>query len=166
MKEKRKFIDKQGRLFGVISIIDIVVIAVVIVLAVSVYTKFFVLENSATTSKSQDISYSVTVSAVRECIADSIKPGDTLYDQDKGTAIGTVTGVNVVDAKKALAMPDGSTINAPVENRCDIVLDIDADGLISEGRYYVGRTYEINSGSTRNLCTKYVSFSAVISEIK
>lgn len=162
----RKFIDKKGRIFGIISVIDIIVIAVVVVLAFAIYTKFFVLENTAVATADSEIGYNVTIGNVRNYISDNIKVGDKIYDSETGAQIGTITDVSVSDAETQLALDDGTYVMAPCENRYDVVVSVDAAGIISDGRYYINRNYELNMGLTKNLCTKYVSFSAVITGIE
>ena len=53
-----------------------------------------------------------------------------------------------------------------MEGRNDVYLTLSADGLESNGRYYVNRTYEVSVNSYRNIYTKYVTCECIITEIQ
>ncbi len=162
-----KLIDKQGRLFGKVSVIDLVVILVVVVLAVSLYLKRNVMEHTSTNVSGTPITYEVKAVSVRDESLDDFQVGDLVYDQDNdsGNAIGTIEAVRYVDNTPLASDTAGNFHKLPVEGRHDVVLTLSALSTSSNGKIYVNRTYELNANSTRNLYTKYVSFECVLTEI-
>ena len=60
----KKIIDSKGKLFGVINIIDLVVIIAVVVLALSAFVKFD--QNEKITSSDKVIEYTVEVENIRQ----------------------------------------------------------------------------------------------------
>ena len=98
-----KIIDRNGRLFGKISVIDLLVVAVVVVLAAALYFK----NNQAhtgTTVTEENITFQIRARGVYDYVADAIQVGDGLYDKDYasgGKAIGRITDIQVERDRRA-----------------------------------------------------------------
>jgi hypothetical protein len=160
----KKIIDERGRLFGKISVIDLVVIAVIAVLAAAAYTKFNVLENTVMTTKTVPTRYTVLVKNGRQTTADMLRVGDKFFSEN-GLAAGTVTAVDVTPATVVSSVLDGTSTVGSIEGRVDITLTIEAQCSVTNGRYYVDRTYELNVNNEQKFRTKYAFFSAAILSI-
>lgn len=163
----KKIIDEHGRVFGKVSIIDFFVVLIVLAIGAALYVKFNVLEVTSVSAKTDMITYTVNVSGVRQYTVDSFKVGDLLYDKNGsgGYSIGTITAINVTDAKKASETIDGTVVLGNYIDRYDISITLSAEGALSDGRYLVNKTYELNSGSVRSFYTKFCAFEATIAEI-
>lgn len=163
----KKIIDENGRLFGKISVIDILVIVIVLIAGAALYVKYGVLETTNVAADTVPVTYTVTIAGVRDFTVDSIQPGDLLYDKNGGGGypVGTITDVAFSNAKKASELADGTLVMGNVEGRYDVVLTVAADGKVSQGRYLVNKTYELNVNSRRTFYTKYSTFEGVISGI-
>ncbi len=163
----KKIIDQHGRLFGKISIIDVLVLLVVLAVAAVLFVKFSPSGTVGNTSDLSPITYKVTINGVRDYTLDSLMAGDAVYDKDSGStiAIGTITQIETAPAQKVSSLTDGTLVLGDYEGRYDVTVTIEAEGIVSERRTLINKTYELNVNSTRNLITKYTSFSAVISEI-
>ncbi len=163
----KKVIDKQGRIFGKISVIDIFVLLIVLALGAALYLKFNVLDFTNKAAETDTLTYTVTIEGVRQYTVDGLKTGDLLYDvNSSSSAVGTITGIDVADAQKAAETLDGTTVLGRYEGRYDVTLTVTADGVISGGRYLVNKTYELNANSEREFQTKYCLFEAKITELK
>ena len=92
MKKKSTF-AKDGKLFGKISIIDIIVVLCVIVLAFGIYAKFTSNSDAVSSSEKAKIEYVYKVKGVRDFTIDAFKKGGPVYDQDTKEYMGEVTGV-------------------------------------------------------------------------
>ena len=160
-----KLIDEKGKLFGRINVIDLAVVLVVIVLAVGVYVQFGVKESTSVTSAMQPVTYEVAVEGVRPSALENLMEGDTLYDQTSGNPIGTITAIRSQQAQNPINLPNGTVIQADAENRIDLFLTVEADAVVNAEGTFVGRTYELLVGSTKNFYTKYVSFIGAVSQI-
>ncbi len=63
----KKIMDERGRLFGVINIIDVIVILLAVVLVCGVYVKFSKNERTAAGSSDlQEVTYQMEIKTVRE----------------------------------------------------------------------------------------------------
>ena len=163
----KKIIDEHGRVFGKVSIIDFLVILIVVVIGAALYVKFNVLDATSVTAKTDSIIYSISVNGVRSYSVDGFKIGDAVYDKNSsgGNAVGTITDIKVTDAKKAAVTLDGKIVLGNYVGCYDISLTVKANGTISDGRYFVNKTYEVNANSVRTFNTKFCTFDATILRI-
>ena len=151
-----KLIDREGRLFGKISIIDVLVLAVVIVMAVALYVK--------TNHREITSTYQILVSGVRGYVADAIREKDMLYDVDNssGGALGEITDIQVMEGAKLAEYDDGTMEMTPVEDGVNLLLTVEGRGIISDGRYLVNRVYDLGVNSARNYHTPYAQFTGTV----
>lgn len=161
-----KLIDRNGRLFGKISIIDVLVVAVVLFLAVALRFK----GNQTHTSTSVTevpITYQVTASGVRSYVANAIQVGDVLYDLDMDSSghLGEITAIEVLPPSKQAEFHDGTVDFVPAEDSVDLLLSVKAYGLIDNGRYLINRVYDLGLNASRNLYTPYAQFVGAITSI-
>lgn len=163
-----KIIDRNGRLFGKISIIDLVVVAVVIVMAFALYVKTNHNEITSTSTSNTPITYQMLVRGVRTYVADAVQVGDHVYDQDRnsgGGSLGEITDIEILPSGKLAEFKDGTIDTVPVEDGVDMLLTIQVEGLITEGRYVLNRVYDLGVNSSRNFCTMYAQFTGTIYSI-
>ncbi len=163
----KKLLDEHGRLFGKVSIIDVFVILIVLALGAALYIKFNVLDFTSKSGETDTLTYTVKISGVRQYTVDGLMIGDLLYDTNSSSyAIGTISAIDITDAKKAAETLDGTIVLGDFEGRYDITLTVTADGVESGGRYLVNKTYELNANSMREFQTKYCMFEAKIASLQ
>lgn len=162
---KRRFIDERGRLFGAVSVVDVIVVILALALIAAVYAKFHVLDKTSSDVPTSEVTYQVKISSVRDSAVSTILAGDALYSST-GTDLGTITAVETRDAERTTQLLDGTLVNGTVENRIDIYLTLKAPCAVTNGRYYVSKTYEINVNSERDFLTKYNTFRGTIISIE
>lgn len=161
-----KIIDKNGRLFGKISIIDVLVILVVVALAAALRFK----SNQTHTGTSSDnipITFQVTLNGMRSYVADAIQVGDMLYDLDysSGGALGRISGIETLPGARIAEFSDGTKADAPVEDGVTLVLTVEGRGIISNNRYLINRVYNLGINTTRNYYTPYAQFLATVTSV-
>ena len=156
---KRKFIDENGRIFGTISAIDVLVILVVLVLATAIYLKFNVKE-ATITDAGEEIEFEVFVNYVRESAYDSVRIGDEIYSD--ATLIGTITGIEIEPTAINMQCADGSIKQITNPARCDVTLTIKAPCTENGGTYYTANYIPLNYYSEIYLNTKYNTFGGYI----
>ncbi|MBR4098437.1 MAG: DUF4330 domain-containing protein [Clostridium sp.] len=162
-----KIIDKNGRLFGKISVIDVVVIAVVAALATALYMKNNTLEHTSTSVSNDVITYQVLVNGARTYVGDVIQCGDQLFDPERSTggSLGTIVDIQRLEGTKLAEFNDGTVAMAPVEDGENILLTVEGSGMISNGRVLLNRIYDLGVNSSRTFCTKYAQFTATVIDI-
>ena len=161
-----KIIDRNGRLFGKISIIDVVVILVVAILAAALGFKNSQTHTS-TTSSNIPITFQLRVNGEHDYVAAAVRVGDKLYDQENssGGPLGTITNIETLPGTKVATFNDGTMGLAPVENGVTLVLTVEGSGVISNNRYLINRVYNLGVNTTRNYYTPYAQFTGTIASI-
>ena len=82
----KPFIDRDGRIFGLVSVVDLLVLIFLVLAGVSLYLKANVLDTTQTAqshdlSAMDTVSVQVLVSNVSDFVADALEIGDEVYDQ-------------------------------------------------------------------------------------
>lgn len=163
----KKLIDENGRLFGRISVIDVVVIAVIVVLAAALYTKDTALPIAGISDPLQHIRYEVTITNMPDGRLESLREEDTLYDKETGNPMGTIKDIQVEECVISMLKADGTYVMAPVEGRHNVTLTVDAQAMVDErGHYYVNRTNIVGVGWSMDFYTKTSLFSGTITEME
>lgn len=163
----RKVLDEKGRLFGVINIVDVIVIILAIVLICGIYVKFGRDERTgaASSGSMQTVTYQMEIKSVRSGIADNLREGDKIYDKENDVQLGMITDVQVTDARRSEALADGTIVEGTVQGRYDVTLTIEGSAQIIDGRHYIGRSDEISVNSDKQSYTKYCEFTGTVISI-
>ena len=163
-----KILDRDGRLFGKISIIDVIVLLVVAVLAVAVFVKSQRAQTSTSITDTPVI-YQMLLTNQPEYMRSAIQEGDQLYDQERSTggSLGTITQVEVSDGTNLGALDDGTYAVLPAENRYNILITVECAGLVSaDGGVALNRVYDLGVNSSRTFTTQYASFIGTVTDIQ
>lgn len=155
-----KIVDRNGRLFGKISIIDVVVILAVVVMALAIYVKTHKPQTGSNVSNTT-IVYQMKVDNLPQYVVDSIQIGDDIYDKERSTggSLGKITDIQISDGTSEAKMDDGTYEIVPAENRYNLLLTIEGQGLVeSDGSYLLNRVYDLGVNSSREFNNKYSLF--------
>jgi hypothetical protein len=154
-------LDDNGRLFGKISLIDIVILVIVAVLAVAAASKLAPTASGGTTA-TKPATYTVLIKNIKQSNADSMRAGDAIWSS-AGTRIGTITDVAVNPARESGQLVDGTyRADAVVEGKVDVYLTIQTDVSTANGRIYVDRAFELGVNRLDIFKTKYTKFEGII----
>lgn len=165
-----KIIDRNGRLFGKISVIDVLVILVVAVMAAALYFK----NNQAHTGTAVNerlITFQIRARGVDDYVADAVLVGDSIYDQSYssgGRALGEITDVQIVrdpGAKLADKLTDGTVALLEAEDTVDLLITVEGWGLVTDGRYSINRVYDLGINSSRSYFTTRADFTGTVCDI-
>ena len=163
-----KLIDRNGRLFGKVSVIDLIVVAVVLVLAVALNMKNNHLSHTSTSVTNDPITYQVLVSGSRNYVADAVREGDLMFDQDRssGGSLGKILSIEVLPGSKMAELNDGTVEVIPAEDCVNLLLTVQGEGIVSDGRVLLNRIYDLGVNSARNFYTKYAQFTGTVTDIQ
>ncbi len=163
--KKGKIIDERGFLFGKISVVDILAVALVIALGLMLYVRFFAGDEAggsvSSTGKVQ-IEYVVKVNSVRELHRDTLQPGDMIYDGELGPLLGTVKEVTAEPASTLATFQDGHIAAVPMEGYYDLYVTVTAESTVSAGGYYLGGSIELTKNIGLQLTTRYDTMSGTV----
>lgn len=138
---------------------------VIITLIIGAVLKFGKFNSNSNENIAQTIEYKLEVDNIREYTVDGIKSGDMVYDSQTGVNIGTITNVEVTNAKTYESTSTGETIIVTNPYKYDMVLTIETPGSITESSYYANKTIELKVDSTKTIETKYVKTTGRFIEI-
>lgn len=159
----KKIIDKNGRLFGLVSLIDVAVIAIAAVLVGALLTKDSASPIVNIAAPMDKISYELTISNMPVGRLNSLKVGEPVYDGDNGNPLGVITDMKVEDCVISILKADGTFDYAPVEGRYNVIMTIEADAITDERQHtYVNRSSLVALGWSLNIHTQACTFSGLI----
>ncbi len=120
-----KIIDKKGKLFGIINIIDFAVILIIALLVVGGVSRMRKSPEAQAESKKALIT--VEVSDVRMPTVDGVVVGDPIYHYDRGTKLGDIIDKKVDTYKEPIESPEGKWINAEVPDKYVVTMTVEAN---------------------------------------
>lgn len=165
----KKIIDRNGRLFGFISVIDLLVIVVVAVMGFALYTKNTQMAITSTNTADQTITYQILAQWDTDLCGRSSAGGATSSLTRTGAAAAPWAPSPTSSSCPAPSWPSlttGTVAAATVEDGVDMLITVEGTGLVSEsGRYTLNRVYELGVNSSRTFCTKYAEFIGTVTEI-
>lgn len=168
-----KIIDENGRLFGKISIIDLLVVAVVVVMAAALYVKNTQLDvgmEKPVSVPHQPITMQVRVNGVRNYMYQAIRVGDELWDRDYPSGdnpLGKITDIQVLsDPGTVLCdMDDGTVEMIEAEDTVNLLLTVEGSGVVGDRTYALNGVYSVGVNSNRNYATMLVQFVGMVADV-
>ena len=163
-----KFLDENGRLFGRISIVDVLAILVVVFAAVAMFTSQ---TRTAAPEEEEFITFQIEVRGVDAYLTDAVLVGDSLYDDgysSGGRGIGEITDVQVVrdpGTQLSAALMDGTLSYLEAEDTVDLLITVKGRGTRNDRNYTLNRVYALGLNANRVFYTKQVKFTGRVCEI-
>lgn len=169
-----KFIDENGRVFGKISVIDLLVIAVVLVMAAALCVKNARLntekEEQPEEKPEQTITFQIRVNAMRNHVYRSLQVGDELRDRDYSSGpkqLGVITDIQVVRSPgtSLTALPDGTMEMVEMEDSVDLLITVECSGVVDDRSYSINGVYGVGIGSNRTYLTQLSQFAGTVANV-
>ena len=157
-------IDKNGKLFGKLNIIDLAVILVIIAAAAGICVRFVSTAADNVRSKT-DFTYVVEIEGVRLCTVEALERKGLVTDTKTKNVIGEITDVEYQPMKTQSMKSDGTTVFAEVPDRYTALVTVKSEGSESDKGYFVGENIELSVGTTMTMATKYVNSSGKVKSI-
>ena len=120
-----KIVNEKGKLFGIINIIDLVVILIIVLLAVGGVKRLK--SNPVSIAEDKKALLTVEVSDVRVATVDGIVVGDPLYHYDKGQLLGEIVDKKVEPYREPVESGDGRWILAEVPEKYVVTMTVEAN---------------------------------------
>lgn len=158
-------INKDGKLFGKISIIDILAILVILVAALGIYSRFFVGNEKVETASSR-IEYTMKVDGVRGGTVDALKNYSPITNATTKEYMGDIVNVTYKEATKAVELLNGKMKNSPNPDRYEVYVTVQVDGNVNNSGFYTATNQSLTVGSNYVFCSKYAKTTGHIIEIK
>ncbi len=158
-------INKEGKLFGKISVIDIAVILIIAVLAVGIYIRFSGTTQTIATA-GEDIECTFLVRNVRMFSAEALERGGPVYDKTSKEYIGEITDVRIEDGEYQVNMADGTFQTIAPNERYNAYVTVEFEGKVGENGYYTAANKYLAAGTTVIINTKYAQCESTVYSIK
>ena len=161
-------LSKNGKLFGKISIIDLLVIIVAVLMLKVVYDKYNYAVNPSATENvvQQKFEYVVKIRGISSTTIDMLKIEDEVYDKTSSTMIGKIADIKYENAKYEFEGNDGKIYIKEYPGKVDVILTIKTDGTIKDGEYLANGLIRVLIGENKVIKTKYVQVEANVIDIK
>ena len=158
-------INKDGKLFGKISIIDILVVIIIIAVAAGVYMRFFSVPETVNV-KTDKFTYMVRIEKVRNYSVDALYKKGAMYDSETKEYLGDISEVVSVEPTKATGVTSrGETVEVEYPERYTVTIKVETDGNIGKSGYYTESNRMISVGGAMNFETKYIDTSGDVISI-
>ena len=138
--------------------VDGLVILVILGLIAGTFVKFYLLRPVEIQQETVEIEYTIRITGVRQYSVDALQVGDTVYDDDSKTNLGTISAIQTETARKFVSFPDGTTRPVDIQDRFDILLTVRADAVF-DGGFYKIKTCAVKPNQTTSFFTKYLAWS-------
>lgn len=156
--------DKNGKIKGKVSIIDILVIILVVVVAAGIAARY---GSSITTAVKSDkqFEYVLSVENVREYTVDALNKMGKVTDKKSEKDLGEIIDVRVENATQQSITASGEVKNPETPGRYTCFVTIRATGKESNDNYILSDSTELSVGRNVDLYTKYVKTSGDIKSV-
>ncbi|MDR2615967.1 MAG: DUF4330 domain-containing protein [Oscillospiraceae bacterium] len=160
----KRLIDENGRIFGKVSVIDLIVVLAAAVIVIVAMTKKNVVEQVSGTLNTVPVEYTVEAPNLRASVAELLREGDYIW-LESGVPAGKIVSVVIKDAVTPSQKADGTYVMGSVESKVDAFITVTADCSVSDGRYFADRTFELNVNQEQKYITKYAAVTGTIGSI-
>ena len=147
--------DKNGKLFGKISIVDLVVILIILAIAAGAVYRFTA-PGAQVARGEATVDFTIRVEGPREFTLVNYRPGLRVYDNRANQFIGHIVDFRYEPHYTFQPLHDGTIVAAQRPGHVNIYLDIQAQGRTTDTAIYVEGTYEITANSVIYIRTRYV----------
>ncbi len=149
-------IDKKARLFGKVSIIDIITLLLFVAIFLLFFKQLGVLNtNKNMVSKLDDLEIIFYQPEVNDFTAENVNIGDPTKESLKNASFGKVVDIKTDESVSWYKDPDGLQIPASREGYCSIYITMEAKGrltnngfILDGSSYHVGQTITFKAGNS------------------
>ena len=142
-------LDKNGKLFGKISIVDILIVVIILGVIGGLYHKFGRSGTVTPFTKTDKIQMSFVNESAQNYIVNSIKVGDIAKDRVQNVVIGKVIEVLIAPGLDYNADSEGKVVASSRPNYSSVTVVVEGQGIYSpSGVTFGGVEYYINKPQT------------------
>ena len=168
--------DKKGKLFGKVSIVDIIVLLIVIVGIIGLFfikssldSKKYMSDGSGmlvnTSAEYDKMTIKLKAENVRDITRDAIVIGDEVYVATEDVLLGKITEVYSKPATKTVDANDGTAYMAEVPERYDVTMVVEGYGRKLTDGYYVDSNTRLYFGKSIEVKTTTIQTTPTVTEI-
>lgn len=157
--------DKNGKIAGKISIIDIFVVVLVIAVIAGIAVRYGSKITTAVRS-SEKFEYTMRIESVRKYTVDALNRKGRITDKKSEKDLGNIIDVRYEPASLQSTTADGRVIRPELPDRYTCYVTIQAVGRESDDNYILDDSTELSVGRTVDIYSKYVKTTGIIESVK
>ncbi len=149
-------IDKNGKLFGKINIIDLIVILVLVAAVLVFGGKKLSDRKQVAENQPQTFTMELATDEVYDFVTEHVKVGETIFDADNEVVMGKVTSFEIAPARSYNADESGKVVVSEKEGFSSIKITGEMQGMLGElgaeidgETYGVGHTFTVRVGKAK-----------------
>lgn len=169
-------LDKNGKLFGKISIVDILVILIVAVgiagaaLTVSYINNEKVVSDGSkmllsAESHSNKMEIGLKLYGVRDVTRDAIVVGDEVYSTKTDDLIGVIKRIDSEPSKQNVVTDNGEVVNTVIPEKFDVTIIVETTGKKTDTGYYTDTGVHILYGKDYEIKTSTIKSTPLVSSV-
>ena len=155
--------DKNGKIFGKINIIDLAAILIVVLAVVGITIRFPSIAAENVNQKT-NFTYVVEIEDIRIYSVKALEKKGIATDK-QGNVIGNITDVEFDKMERQLINENGQSVKVVTPERYVAKVTLESEGKDTEGGYFVGENTELSVGSSITMYTKYSNCSGKIIKV-
>lgn len=152
---------KKGKIFGIINIIDLLIVFVVIGVVAGIFVRFGLTSNKGGFGNSSTFDYVVKVDNIREYSVKGIEKRGSVFAEKTNVKIGEIIDVKVEPCMDDEVTLDGNRKFFERPDRYTAYVTVRADGTEHKGAYYDADKEEVGIGRESKIFTKHISTNGV-----
>lgn len=157
--------DKNGKIGGKVSIVDILAILLIAVVIVGIAARYGSGFTNSVKSDKQ-FEYVLKIESVRQYTVDALKKKGNVTDKKSEKNLGEIVDVEVENATLQSTTASGELKNPELPDRYTCYVTIRATGKESSDNYILDDSTELSVGRNIDLYSKYVKTSGDIKSVK
>jgi len=158
-------IDENGRLFGRVSVIDVLIVVALVVLVGGYVFNRTSQDIQMIINPNTPIYLTVRVDGVRDFSLQAVEEGDIVFRQHERTPLGTVINVEHAPAYSLAIRTDGTALMAPMEGRYALYITIACQGSVTSTGYFVNGTLQMSVGGGLTIQSNQFFATATITDV-
>lgn len=160
-----KLIDKKGRLFGRLNIIDFIIAVMIAAVGAAIVTKFGKTPGGVTDGTV--IEYTVRINMLRNMSVDAFaKNTEDIVDAETKKELGDITDMRTEPGRELIELADGTYEYVEYPDKFTLYLTVKSEGSEADECYYLKSGKRIVIGDTLGLNNGYVQSFGEITEIE
>lgn len=152
-------IDSKGKLFGKISIVDILIVVMILGVIAGVGYKFRKSGTGTPFAKKDTIQVTFYQPEANTYVDGTIKVGDVVKDKATGSVFGKVVSVKTDKAVSAATNSDGQMVTTSNPKMCSITIVVEGEGIYKDGKgeqgvsfdntdFFINTSVQLRAGNT------------------
>ncbi len=156
-------IDKNGKLFGKINIIDLLIILIVIAAVVFFATKLFSPAQETTKANTTKVAVTFYAEDAPTNVTDMLVEGAPSFEETTNVGFGSITSFSSEQAYGWMSDAEGNLVKGPIVGDEYLTVSVEVNGnLTDNGVYLGGRLYCVGANYTMHF-GKVMLYSKIVS---